>query len=95
MGGRISIEGKVEGIDGERLFTFVWKEIGGPPVAVPQRNGFGSVILLQAAKQFSDHVALDYHPDGVRYELVLPLAAIEAAPKVATRVPHSVPAATA
>lgn len=92
--GRVRVEGKVERLDGERLFSFVWKESGGPPVSQPQRKGFGSVILLQAAQQYSNHVALDYQPEGIRYELVLSLAAIESAPKAAARAPHGVPAAT-
>jgi hypothetical protein len=32
--------------------------VGRAPVKRPVRNGFGSSILIEAARQFSDHVAL-------------------------------------
>jgi PAS domain S-box-containing protein len=62
----------------EGTFLFRWKETGGPKVLPPKRKGFGSVILLDAAKQFGKHIALDYEPDGLRYEVRFPLSAIEA-----------------
>jgi PAS domain S-box-containing protein len=80
-GGQVVIEGKVERSNGESSFALVWKEIGGPPVTVPTRKGFGSVILLDAAKQFGEHVALKYDSQGVVYELRLSLNAIEAPKK--------------
>jgi two-component sensor histidine kinase len=76
--GAISIEGKTDRANGG-TFSFVWSESGGPAVAIPTRKGFGSVILLDAAKQFAEHVAMDYAPRGLHYELQIPLSAIEAA----------------
>jgi PAS domain S-box-containing protein len=58
-------------------FSFLWKESGGPIVLPPQRKGFGTVILIDGAKQFGQHVALDYEPDGLKYEIRFPLSAIE------------------
>jgi hypothetical protein len=33
---------------------------------------FGSIILLESAKQFGKHIALDYELDGLRYEVRFP-----------------------
>jgi len=79
--GRVSIEGRIERLDGDGRFSFLWTESGGPHVSAPTRKGFGSVILLDAAKQFGEHVALDYAPLGLNYELQLRLSAIEALKK--------------
>ena len=49
--GRITIEGNVVQLNGKRYFSFRWRESGGPPVSQPVRNGFGSAILIDAAKQ--------------------------------------------
>ena len=75
--GRVSIEGKIERLNGAGTFSFAWTETGGPPVTVPTRKGFGSVILLDSAKWFADSVVLDYAPLGLCYELQLQLSAIE------------------
>jgi two-component sensor histidine kinase len=75
-GGLVSVEGKTDRLNGG-TFSFAWRETGGPPVTAPTRKGFGSVILLDSAKQFSRNVALDYTRQGLRYELQLQLSAIE------------------
>jgi PAS domain S-box-containing protein len=77
--GNVSIECEVKRASENGTFSFLWKESGGPTVSAPRRKGFGSAILLDAAKQFGQHVALNYDPDGLRYELRLSLGAIEAA----------------
>ena len=74
--GVVTIEGSVEGLDGERMFLFRWRERGGPPVAVPIRKGFGNFILVDAMKGHGEKVALNFDPAGLSYELRLPLKAI-------------------
>jgi two-component system CheB/CheR fusion protein len=74
--GRIAIESNIN--RGKGTFSFVWKETGGPPVSSPKRTGFGSTILMESAKQFGRHVAVDYESDGIRYEVRFRLNAIEA-----------------
>jgi PAS domain S-box-containing protein len=83
--GRISIEGRIERRDGDGLFSLLWKETGGPPVSPPARTGFGSVILLDSARQFAQRVTMDYPPEGLTYELHVSLSAIEALKNLATR----------
>jgi two-component sensor histidine kinase len=44
-GGRVTIDWRVEDGPADRWLTLVWRETGGPPVAAPQRRGFGSRLL--------------------------------------------------
>jgi PAS domain S-box-containing protein len=68
--GRVSINGTAE----NDAFVFRWVETGGPLVKEPSRRGFGSIILEEGAKSLAEKIFLYYRPDGLRYELVLPLA---------------------
>jgi PAS domain S-box-containing protein len=77
--GRVSVEGKVERINGTGQLLFVWKETGGPPPAEPSRKGFGSVILMDVAKQWAGDVSADFSSDGLTYSLRVPLEVIEIA----------------
>jgi len=77
-GGRVTVQGRIERRNGEATFSFRWQERGGPAVLAPTRKGFGSVILVDAARQFGHTVRLDYRPQGVNYELQLLLSAIAA-----------------
>ncbi len=79
--GRVSIEGKIDRLNGGGTFSFGWRETGGPPVTAPTRKGFGSVILLDSAKHFGQSVTLDYAPQGLSYDLQFQLSAIEASMK--------------
>jgi two-component sensor histidine kinase len=76
--GLVSIAGKIDRLNGSGTFSFAWRETGGPPVTPPIRKGFGSVILVDSAKQFSQNVVLDYARQGLCYDLQLQLSAIEA-----------------
>jgi PAS domain S-box-containing protein len=76
--GRIFIDCDIKRVNGDGTLSFVWKETGGPRVVVPKRKGFGSTILLDTAKQFAEHVEMEFEPDGLRYAVEFTLAAIEA-----------------
>ncbi len=93
-GGRIAITGNVEQLNGASTFSFLWKESGGPLVSQPTRKGFGSVILVDAAKQFGQRIAVNYEPEGLRYELVVPLNQIEASKNSESDVPNEIPVAS-
>jgi PAS domain S-box-containing protein len=76
--GRVSIEGRIERLDGHGVFSLLWKETGGPPVSSPTRKGFGSVILVDSAEQFGESATMNYAREGLTYELKVSLGAIEA-----------------
>lgn len=76
--GEVSIRGRVEQIDGtEPHFLFEWQESGGPTVTMPTRKGFGTFMLMELAKQLGQFVALTYEPNGLRYELRVPMSALK------------------
>ncbi|WP_354062063.1 HWE histidine kinase domain-containing protein [Devosia sp. 2618] len=66
--GTISVNWEIQD-DG--TFRFKWQEAGGPEVQPPARNGFGSKLTNRiVGTYFSGQGATEYHPEGVRYELV-------------------------
>lgn len=59
--------------DAHRLI-FEWVECDGPPVRPPTRKGFGSRLLEHVLpRQIGAEVTVDYHPDGLRTRIVVPL----------------------
>ena len=72
--GYVSIEATVKDQNGDRLFSFQWVESGGPLVFKPEREGFGTTLLLVSC----GHAKLDYHKEGLRYSLDVPVEAIAA-----------------
>jgi two-component sensor histidine kinase len=51
-----------------------WQEIGGPPVAEPKQNGFGSTLIQQGlAAQLKGKSTLAFPPAGVTCTLEFPL----------------------
>jgi two-component sensor histidine kinase len=76
--GRVAIQCSIDGADGSGQFRFEWRESGGPPVSPPARKGFGSTILFEVAKQFSQDVQAKFSPEGLTYQLRSLLTGIEA-----------------
>ena len=87
--GRVAIECRIEGANGQNQFHFSWRELGGPPVAQPTRKGFGSAMLFDAAKRSGHTVQARYEPEGLIYELQSHLNTIEAARTAATSPPET------
>jgi len=82
--GALSVKGTVKvswhkAPDG--TFAVEWAEQGGPPVAAPQRSGFGRLLLERAlAADLKGAVTMDFRPEGLVCRITLPLAADEDAP---------------
>lgn len=50
-----------------------WSESGGPPVAAPMRRGTGTSVILRCIQdQLGGEVRVDWRPQGIVCELVLP-----------------------
>jgi len=50
-----------------------WTEKGGPPVEPPTRRGFGARVMENMVRgQFKGELKLDWHPEGLACEIVLP-----------------------
>ena len=78
--GKVEISGIPQGANGmDRYLLFVWKETGGPAASVPSRRGFGSVILIDMARQWASEVTADYSTGGLTYSLRVSLDRIEVA----------------
>jgi two-component sensor histidine kinase len=69
--GRLDI---CSGTDGD-TFTISWTERDGPAVSVPQRRGFGTIVMKTMAERSVDGaVDLDYAPSGLTWRLTCPAA---------------------
>lgn len=64
--------------DGEvPSLRFYWSELGGPVVQVPEKRGFGSRVIKQTVRvELKGEANLDFRPDGVKYEIFAPIAAL-------------------
>jgi len=65
--GRVTIRWS---LSADNLLSLSWIEHGGPPVAPPERAGFGSRLLQRSlARELSGEVAFTFAPEGVRCEI--------------------------
>lgn len=80
-GGLSSPTGRVE-VRWERLLAteeaarlrFRWRESGGPPVALPDRRGFGSRLIERGiAMELGGESSIDYRPEGIVCTIEAPL----------------------
>lgn len=69
--------GKVEirwSIPQEGWIELLWTERGGPPVAPPQRQGFGSRLITDAvSRQLGGTARIDHAPEGVTCRIAFPV----------------------
>jgi len=54
-----------------------WRELGGPEVVVPEKTGFGSMLIEQTAKSDGGSARVEYAASGIEWDIHLPLADIE------------------
>ena len=68
--GRVDIHWSIEGEAEQARFKFQWQEHDGPPVVVPNRKGFGSLLLEKLASQdFGAQSKLNFAPHGLNYSI--------------------------
>jgi two-component sensor histidine kinase len=68
--GRVHITWSILPSNGSDLFTFRWREQGGPLVSPPTQKGFGSAVLEQVmAEHFDVPPRMDFLTTGMSYEL--------------------------
>lgn len=69
VSGKVSVTWTLE--DGQ--VTLVWREAGGPPVAPPTREGFGSVLKAGVVGQIRGAIKRTWDPAGLVVEVTFPL----------------------
>ena len=75
--------------DGVLWMSLLWTEIGGPPVTVPVRSGFGRTLLERVfAYDVKGKASLDFKQSGVTCELLIPYDRV-----VEQRTPSKLPGA--
>ena len=74
-GGQVDIIWRYEPApEGARIIRLKWQESGGPPVMPPVRKGFGSrLIEAGLAEELDGEVHLNYEPEGVVCQIVMPI----------------------
>jgi two-component sensor histidine kinase len=77
--GQLEIDWRPLWKDGRELMVLDWSESGGPPVESPIKTGFGTRMLQMAVRGVAGgEIKVDYAPDGLKCQVVLPCAAGEA-----------------
>jgi PAS domain S-box-containing protein len=71
--GRVSVSWDLMPGDEAQRLKFVWRESGGPPVKLPERKGFGSVLIERALQRELGGVEYTFDPGGVTCTLELTL----------------------
>jgi PAS domain S-box-containing protein len=70
--GKVHIGWELLGNGSDRKVKLSWRESGGPPVRVPERKGFGSLLIEQSSVGDGE-TCLEFQPDGLRCSLQLRL----------------------
>jgi PAS domain S-box-containing protein len=77
--GQVDIHWSIDGEAAEARFKFQWQERDGPPVVVPNRKGFGSLLLERLASQdFGARPTITFAPDGLSYSIDVSLPTMTA-----------------
>lgn len=72
--GRLDVRWSTGGGGGTQLVNLDWQERDGPKVEPPKRRGFGTTVLEKlVVVQCGAKIELNYHPDGLRFTMALPL----------------------
>jgi PAS domain S-box-containing protein len=77
--GRVDIHWSIDGYAEASRFKFQWQERDGPPVIVPTRKGFGSLLLERLPSQdFGALPEIAFAPNGLIYSIAAPLSTMTA-----------------
>jgi two-component sensor histidine kinase len=57
--------------EADGLLILRWREIGGPTVQIPSRQGFGSRVIERMIGQLKGNAHFDWRPEGLVCEITL------------------------
>jgi two-component sensor histidine kinase len=73
--GQVDIEWRTEVTARGEWMRLRWQESGGPPVIPPSHKGFGWRLIERGlAQELDGEVHLDYKPEGLVCQIIMPLA---------------------
>jgi two-component sensor histidine kinase len=81
--GRVSVAWRLEG----NMLAIEWSESGGPPVAPPQRSGFGTGLFRRALEPFQGTIETQFEPSGLRCRIRIEVAGRTGASKQSAPAP--------
>jgi two-component sensor histidine kinase len=59
------------------LLRITWKEVGGPRVEQPQRQGFGDIVLTKVVPvSLRGTASLEFEPDGIKWVVLAPSSSV-------------------
>jgi PAS domain S-box-containing protein len=67
--GHVELTWTIEQDDGEDVLALKWREFGGPPVNLPDRQGFGTRLMKGLSRDLGGAGVLEYAPEGVQWLL--------------------------
>jgi PAS domain S-box-containing protein len=74
-GGRVSVSSNRIGADAAPTLTIRWRELGGPPIKVPAKSGYGSSLIRDLIPhELGGTVELTFLSGGACCEIEIPLA---------------------
>ncbi|NIX76866.1 PAS domain-containing protein [Microvirga terricola] len=74
FGGAVEVKWSVEHSGEKPILHFSWTEQGGPRVAAPSQQGFGSRLLQRVlTTQLQADVKMDFRSDGLRFTMTMPI----------------------
>lgn len=76
-GGRVRVSWEQQSGTAENasLVSLLWVESGGPPVTVPDTEGFGTTLIKRSAEyELQGKADISWEPDGLVYRLEFPLS---------------------
>lgn len=71
--GTIHLSWNIEDEAAQRRLLLEWREVGGPRVAPPSREGFGTRLIQHGVQAEGGEVAFDFAPTGLCARITLPL----------------------
>jgi two-component sensor histidine kinase len=75
--GRVEINWKLDDSEDPARLKLTWRELGGPPVTVPEKTSFGTRILLgHTSSSLGGKTDLDYRTEGLVWTLDVPASAL-------------------
>ncbi|HYZ33104.1 MAG TPA: PAS domain S-box protein [Crenalkalicoccus sp.] len=72
-GGRLEVRWEAGRPGPNAMLRLAWTERAAQPVAPPRAHGFGQRLIAQSVSQLGGSVALDWRPEGLAAEFLLPL----------------------